>query len=90
MTKRIIELDTPGYTPEKLLDYLIVKLELKNDAALGKRLELASGSISKIRNHKLGISPEFILNVHDESGLTIVKIRDLAGLPAYTAKGREQ
>jgi hypothetical protein len=43
----------PTYNPNHLLDAIITTLELKNDAGLLRRLEMAPPVFSKIRHHTL-------------------------------------
>ncbi len=45
--------DQLAYDPNNLLDTLIEKLHLKNDAALSRALEVAPPVISKIRHRRL-------------------------------------
>src|SRR5471032_812695 len=42
-----------SYNPNHLLDILLGKMQLKNDAALSRLLEVAPPVISKIRHHRL-------------------------------------
>jgi hypothetical protein len=67
------------YDPKRLLDALIEKLELKNDAALSRVLEVEAPMISKIRHGKLPIGGIMLLRMHDASGLSIKDLRDLMG-----------
>lgn len=69
-------------SPNHLLDVLIDKLNLKNDAALSRALYLAPPVISKMRHLKLPVSNSFLINAHEESGLSIADLKKLAGLPA--------
>jgi hypothetical protein len=41
-----------SYNPNHLLDILLGKMQLKNDAALSRMLEVAPPVISKIRHHR--------------------------------------
>lgn len=66
--------------PHKLLDTMIAELELKNDAALCKLLELDKGQISKLRNGKLAVNATHILYIHDVTGWEIKRIKQLAGV----------
>ena len=47
--------DQLAYDPNNLLDSLIEKLHLKNDAALSRALEVAPPVISKIRHRRLPV-----------------------------------
>ena len=66
-----------GFKPHKLLDTLIAEHQLANDAALAKFLGVLKPVISKIRNKKLPVTAERILQIHDETGWEIKRIKDL-------------
>ncbi len=65
------------YDPNKVLDALIAKLELKNDAALSRVLEVAPPVISKIRHQTLPIGATLLLRMHEASNLSIRELRSL-------------
>jgi hypothetical protein len=44
------------YNPDNLLDGIIARLRLKNDAALARALEVAPPLISKIRHRRLPVA----------------------------------
>lgn len=67
------------YDPDKLLDALIERMGLKNDAALSRALEVAPPQISKIRHRRLPIGASLLIRMHEESGLSIRELRDLMG-----------
>lgn len=67
------------YDPGHLLDSLIDKLNLKNDAALARALEIAPPVISKIRHHRLPVGASLLIRMHEISDLTIKELRDLMG-----------
>jgi plasmid maintenance system antidote protein VapI len=62
-----------------LLDSLIEKLELKNDAALAKTLEVAPPVISKLRNGRLPVGATILITMHEVTGMTIAELRALMG-----------
>lgn len=68
-----------AYDPNRLLDTLVEKLHLKNDAALCRRLEVAPPVISKIRHGRLPVGASMLIRMHEETGLTIRELRDLMG-----------
>lgn len=72
--------------PENLLDGLIEKMNLKNDAALAKLLEVAPPVISKMRNDKLPIGSTMLLRMHDATGMSIKDLRKLAGIPPIVVR----
>ncbi len=67
------------YDPNNLLDKLIEKLGLKNDAALSRALEVAPPVISKIRHLRLPVGASLLIRMHEVSGLTIRELRQLMG-----------
>lgn len=58
-----------------LIDHLIAKNRLKNDAELARGLKVAPPVISKIRHLKLPVGPTMILNIHETYGMPIGDIR---------------
>src|SRR5579872_4329029 len=66
----------PG-DPNILLDALIEKLKLKNDAALSRVLEVAPPVISKLRHGALPIGPTMLIRMHEVSDLNIRDMRAL-------------
>lgn len=62
-----------------LLDFLIQKLELKNDAALSRALEVAPPVISKIRCRRMSVSASLLIRMHEVTELTIGELRTLMG-----------
>ncbi len=71
--------DDPAYDPNHLLDVLIEKLHLKNDAALSRMLEVAPPVISKIRHRRLPVGASMLIRMHEESGLSVRELRVLMG-----------
>ncbi len=67
------------YDPNHLLDSLIDKLHLKNDAALSRSLEVAPPVISKIRHRRLPVGASLLIRMHEVSDLTIPELRALMG-----------
>lgn len=71
--------DQPTYDPNSLLDTLISKLRLKNDAALCRALEVTPPVISKIRHKRLPIGASMLIRMHEVSEMSIRELRDLMG-----------
>jgi len=65
------------YDPNRVLDAIISKLRLKNDAALSRLLEVAPPVISKIRHQTLPIGATLLLRMHEESEFSIRELREL-------------
>jgi hypothetical protein len=69
------------YDPNRVLDAVINKLKLKNDAALSRVLEVAPPVISKIRHNTLPIGATLLLRMHEESDFSIRELRALMVRP---------
>jgi hypothetical protein len=67
------------YDPNNLLESLIEKLNLKNDAALSRALEVAPPLISKIRHRRLPVGASLLIRMHEVSELSIRDLRHLMG-----------
>ena len=68
-----------NYNPNELLDQLINKMHLKNDAALSRTLEVAPPVISKIRHRRLPVGASMLIRMHEVSDLSIEELRILMG-----------
>jgi plasmid maintenance system antidote protein VapI len=71
--------DPAAYDPNMLLDTLINKLKLKNDAALSRALEVDPPVISKIRHRRRRVGPALLIRMHEISNLSIKELRRLMG-----------
>jgi len=69
--------DDAEYDPNRVLDAIINKLRLKNDAALSRVLEVAPPVISKIRHNTLPIGATILLRMHEVSDYSIRELRAL-------------
>jgi plasmid maintenance system antidote protein VapI len=67
------------YDPNKLLQTLIERLNLRNDAALSRALEVAPPVISKIRHGRLPVGASLLIRMHEVSGMSIRELRNLMG-----------
>ena len=67
------------YDPDHLLATLIERLNLKNDAALSRALEVSPPVISKIRHRKLPVTASLLIRMHEVSALSIQELRLLMG-----------
>lgn len=68
-----------GYDPNRLLDELIKQLNLKNDAALARALEVAPPIISKIRHRTMPVGASILIRMTEISGLDIMQLRVIMG-----------
>lgn len=69
--------DAAVYDPNRVLDAIMKKLHLKNDAALSRALEVAPPVISKIRHRTLPIGATILLRMHEVSNFSIRELRAL-------------
>lgn len=72
-------LEQVSYDPNNLLDSVIQKLQLKNDAALSRALEIAPPVISKIRHRRLPIGASFLIRLHEVTNISMKELRGLMG-----------
>ena len=68
-----------SYNPNHLLDILLGKMQLKNDAALSRMLEVAPPVISKIRHRRLPVSASVLIRMHEATDMSINDLRFLMG-----------
>jgi hypothetical protein len=71
-------LEPSTFVPNRLLDTLIEKLGLKNDAELCRVLEVQPPIISKIRHRKLAVGATILLRMHEKSELSIKELKELS------------
>ena len=71
--------DQINYNPDNLLASIIGKLNLKNDAALSRALEVAPPVISKIRHRRLPVGASLLIRMHEVTDLSIQELRSLMG-----------
>ncbi len=69
---------TPG--PNYLIDMLLEKCRLKNDAALARALKVAPPVISKARRLRIIIGPVLILRIHEVFDIPVATLRAWGGL----------
>ena len=67
------------YDPDNLLESVIGKLNLKNDAALSRALEVAPPVISKIRHRRIPVGASLLIRMHEVTNLSIKELRSLMG-----------
>lgn len=68
-----------NYDPANLLDTLIKTLNIKNEAALSRELEVAPPVICKVRRLKLVIGASLLIRMHESTNLSIKNLRSLMG-----------
>lgn len=65
----------------QLLDAVMAKLGLKNDAALSRVLEVAPPVISKIRHGRLPVGATLLIRMHEGTDIAIRELKAIA-MPA--------
>lgn len=75
------DLADPRYTPVKLINEVAYLLQCKNDQRLAYALEMEPAMLGRIRHRKVPISDRFMVDIMDRTGLTIIEVRALAGIP---------
>ena len=71
--------------PNGLMDTLIERHALKNDAALARMLKLAPPVISKLRGYKMLVGDSFVLRCVETAGLTLAEVRKFVPSPYAVA-----
>ncbi len=69
----------PTYTPDRFLDRVLGHLQLKNDAALARSLDVTPAIVSRVRNRKLPVSANLLLTVHEHTHIAISELRRMMG-----------
>ncbi|NEX60216.1 helix-turn-helix domain-containing protein [Noviherbaspirillum sp. 17J57-3] len=67
------------YDPNRLLDYVKKRFNLKNDAALCRVLRVTAPVISKIRHGRLPVGAALLINIHEMTDLPVRELRDIMG-----------
>ncbi|MBK4736104.1 hypothetical protein [Noviherbaspirillum pedocola] len=68
-----------GYDPDRLLDAVLRHLDLKNDSALARLMDLRPQHFSKIRRRLRPISAALLIRFNEVTGLSIKEMRTLMG-----------
>ncbi len=69
--------EQPNYDPVRFIDWLRVKLNAKNDAALAAILDIRAPQMSKIRHKINPIGPIVIIAVHELTGMPTLEIKKM-------------
>lgn len=69
----------PDFDPNRMLDAMINRLKLKNDAALCRLLGISPPMLSKIRHGRLPVGASILIRLHEETGLHVRELRDMMG-----------
>lgn len=66
---------------DRFVDTVMGKLGERTDKALAQRLRVDTGNLCNIRRGSLKIGATFLVSVHEETGISIADLKELAGLP---------
>ena len=68
---------TAAYDPGRLLDHLLLNLNLAKDNDLARILKMDKRLLSMVRQRRQAISGSMLLRMQEATGLTIVELRCL-------------
>jgi len=63
-----------------MLNVVLQKQNLKNDAALARTIQVGPPVISKVRNGCQPLSATLLVKLHEATGMTTMEIKALAGI----------
>ena len=63
----------------KLLDAVIAKLNLKNDAQLSRALEIGPDRVSNIRHNKSNVGSALVIRIHKLTKISVEDIEAMIG-----------
>lgn len=69
------------YDANGLLDHLLQRCSLKNDAALARHFQVAPPVISKLRHSRLPVGDSFVIRCIELGGLTLPEVRAFVPSP---------
>jgi plasmid maintenance system antidote protein VapI len=75
-----IEMRSENYSPARLLDWIKDKFDIESDEELADALRRHRSSISCVRRGIDPISASLVLDLRDKFGVSIEKIREIAGM----------
>jgi hypothetical protein len=77
-----MQVNHPTHNAAHMLDVVLQKQNLKNDAALARAIQVGPPVISKVRNECQPPSATLLVKLHEATGMTTMEIKALAGIPA--------
>jgi hypothetical protein len=76
-----IDLTSPTYTPNRLLNKVMECLDVENASQLAHLLECDPAIITRVSHRQRPISPGLMVQIMDRTGWHIQTVRELAGMP---------
>lgn len=58
-----------------IIDLFVRHLDLANDAAFAKLIKYSAPAVSKIRNGQVNLGGDFVIRVHEATGMTVMDIK---------------
>ena len=83
-------MEPSSFVPNKLLDTLIQRMQLKNDAELCRVLEVQPPIISKIRHRKLNVGATILLRLRAPLGFRLASAETVGEKPMALAIDADQ
>jgi hypothetical protein len=71
---------------EHFLDYLKERLGCKNDAQLSVQLDIEPAYVSRIRHDRAKVSANLRIVIHELTGMSFAKMREMLGEPEWRAQ----
>lgn len=82
---RGFDIRAPSYTPNRLLNVVAERLNVKHDRALSLALDYSHPQLSRIRHRKNPVSALLLVQILDRTDLTMKELRRLMGVPFAAA-----
>lgn len=76
---KVSRIHQENYDPNGLIDEMIVRANVSNDAALARTLGVPREVISKIRHKRIPVGAAMLIVMHEISGLSFADLRALMG-----------
>ena len=67
------------YNPTNLLDFLRRTLELHNDAALARMLDVTPTMLSRVRRRRTPVGASLLIRMHEVTGVSVSELGDVMG-----------
>lgn len=67
------------YDPNHLIDEVIIKLQLKNDAGVARALKVEAPIIAKVRSNRLPLGGYLLMRLRELTGMSVTDLQDLMG-----------
>lgn len=67
------------YNPNKLIDEVMARLKLKNDAGVARALKVERPIIEKVRNNRLPLGGYLLMRLRELTGMSTTDLQDLMG-----------